>query len=65
MWHLALCHFAVGDYDRASRMSRAVFERAPSSIAGDLHDSISLLWRLDMAGRPVGARWQPFTAIAR
>jgi len=65
LWHLALCHFAAGDYRRASRMSRAVFERAPSSIAGDLHDSISLLWRLDMAGELVGERWQPFTAIAR
>ncbi|MGH7356997.1 MAG: tetratricopeptide repeat protein [Candidatus Rokuibacteriota bacterium] len=65
LWHLALCHFAAGDYARASRMSRAVFERAPSSIAGDLHDSISLLWRLDMAGERVGERWQPFAAIAR
>jgi hypothetical protein len=46
-------------------MSRRVFERAPSSIPGDLHDSISLLWRLEMSGEPVGARWQPFAAIAR
>jgi hypothetical protein len=46
-------------------MARRVFERAPSSIAGDLHDSISLLWRLELAGSPVGERWKPFTAIAR
>jgi hypothetical protein len=46
-------------------MSRRVFERAPSSIAGDLHDSISLLWRMELAGRPMGERWQPFTAIGR
>ncbi|HEX5816675.1 MAG TPA: hypothetical protein VF010_15190 [Methylomirabilota bacterium] len=65
LWHLALVHFARGDYARAGRMSRQVFERAPSSIAGDLHDSISLLWRLELAGRPVGERWRPFTAIAR
>jgi tetratricopeptide (TPR) repeat protein len=65
LWHLALVHFARGDYDRAGRMARQVFERQPSSVAGDLHDSISLLWRLELAGRPVGARWQPFTAIAR
>lgn len=65
LWHLALMHFARGDYERAARMSRAVFERAPSSVAGDLHDSISLLWRLELVGRPVGARWRPFTAIAR
>ncbi|HEU5324177.1 MAG TPA: hypothetical protein VFX28_25475, partial [Methylomirabilota bacterium] len=65
LWHLALIHFARGDYARAGAMSRRVFERAPSAIAGDLHDSISLLWRLELAGRPVGERWQPFTAIAR
>jgi tetratricopeptide (TPR) repeat protein len=65
LWHLALIHFARGDYARAGRMARQVFERAPSSIAGDLHDSISLLWRLELAGRPVGERWKPFTAIAR
>jgi tetratricopeptide (TPR) repeat protein len=64
-WHLALLNFARGEYERAGAMSRRVFERAPSAIPGDLHDSISLLWRLDLAGRPVHERWQPFTAIAR
>jgi len=65
LWHLALLHFARGEYERASDISRAAFEREPSSIAGDLHDSISLLWRLELAGQPVGARWAPLTAIAR
>jgi tetratricopeptide (TPR) repeat protein len=65
LWHLALMHLASGDYARAGDMARSVFERAPSSIAGELHDSISLLWRLELCGEPVGARWQPFAAIAR
>src|SRR5439155_1518175 len=65
LWHLALLHFARGEYARASDIARATFEREPSSIAGDLHDSISLLWRLELVGQPVGARWEPFTAIAR
>ncbi|HET7342517.1 MAG TPA: hypothetical protein VFL90_13730 [Methylomirabilota bacterium] len=65
LWHLALIHFARGEYERAAAMSRTVFERAPSSIAGDLHDSISLLWRLELAGRPMGERWAPFVAIGR
>jgi tetratricopeptide (TPR) repeat protein len=65
LWHLALIHFARGEYARAAAMGRRVFELAPSSIAGDLHDSISLLWRLELAGRPVGERWRPFAAIAR
>ncbi|HEX2500228.1 MAG TPA: hypothetical protein VHO73_02135 [Methylomirabilota bacterium] len=65
VWHLALMHLSRGDYARAVRMSRATFERAPSAIAGDLHDSIALLWRQDLFGLPVGARWEPFAAIAR
>jgi tetratricopeptide (TPR) repeat protein len=65
LWHLALLHFSRGDYARAAAMSRRVFERVPSAIAGDLHDSISLLWRMELAGRSVGERWRPFTAIAR
>lgn len=65
LWHLALLHFARGEYGRAAAMSRTVFERSPSSIAGDLHDSISLLWRMELAGRPMRERWAPFTAIGR
>ena len=65
LWHVALLHFARGEYERAEQMSRSVFEQTPSSIPGDLHDSVSLLWRLEMAGRKPGERWRPFTAIAR
>jgi hypothetical protein len=65
VWHLALMHFAKGDFARASAIGRGAFERVPSSIPGDLHDSISLLWRLTLVGHDVGDRWQPFVAIAR
>ena len=65
VWHLALMHFAKGEFERASAIGRGAFERAPSSIAGDLHDSISLLWRLTLVGHDVGDRWQPFVEIAR
>jgi tetratricopeptide (TPR) repeat protein len=65
LWHLTLMFLAAGDYERASTLGRRVFERAPSSIAGDLHDSISLLWRLGLAGLDVKARWSPFVEIAR
>jgi len=64
-WHLVLMHLSRGEYARVSDMSRRLFEQTPSSIAGDLHDSISLLWRLELTGNPPGDRWQPFTAIAR
>ena len=64
LWHLILMHLGRGEYERASQLGRAVFEREPSSIAGDLHDSISLLWRLELAGVVVTERWRPFAAIA-
>lgn len=64
LWHLALMHFAGGDWTRARAMSRGVFERRPSSIAGDLHDSISLLWRLELCEVAAGERWRPFAEIA-
>lgn len=65
LWHLTLMFLAAGEYERASTLGRAVFERAPSAIPGDLHDSISLLWRLSLAGIDVKARWHPFVEIAR
>src|SRR5262249_8163256 len=65
VWHLALMHFARGDYARASTIARGAFERRPSAIAGDLHDSISMLWRLMLVGHDVRARWRPFADIAR
>jgi hypothetical protein len=64
LWHLALMHLSRGEYDRVSAMSRDVFERVPSSIPGDLHDAISLLWRFELAGMEVGDRWRPFVGIA-
>jgi hypothetical protein len=65
LWHLALMHLSEGRIKRAHAMSRAVFEREPSDIAGNLHDSISLLWRLDLLGAGPGReRWAPFAAIA-
>jgi len=65
LWHLALMHYATGDYARANTMARATFERRPSAIAGNLHDSISLLWRFELCSVSVGERWRPFAAIAR
>jgi len=65
VWHLALMHYARGDYRRASTIARGAFERRPSAIAGELHDSISMLWRLMLVGHDVRTRWQPFAEIAR
>ena len=63
-WHLTLMHLARGEYDVASDLGRTIFEHEPSSIPGDLHDSISLLWRFELMGRDVGERWKAFARIA-
>ncbi len=65
VWHLALLHLSAGHYARVQALSRRVFERAPNRVAGELHDSITLLWRLELSGQPPGPRWQRFAEIAR
>ncbi len=65
LWHLILMHLYEGDYARASRMTHTVFERQPSPLALDLRNSISALWRLELCGMDVTARWQPFVEIGR
>ena len=65
LWHLVLMELSRGDYDRASRMTREIFEREPSPLALDLRNSISLLWRFEICGMGVKARWAPFVAVAQ
>jgi len=57
-WHLALFHLDRGDdaavlriYDQAIRGSR-------SQVVLDLVDASALLWRLELEGVELGARWQ-------
>jgi len=64
LWHLTLMHLGRGEYEQASELGRTTFELVPSAIPGELHDSISLLWRLALAGMNVTERWQPFAQIA-
>jgi len=65
LWHVILLHLSRGDYARASAMTHAVFEREPSPLALDLRNVIATLWRFELCGMDVKARWQPFVAIAR
>lgn len=65
LWHLILMHLARGDYARASEMTHDVFERQPSPLALDLRNALSALWRFELCGMDVKARWQPFVQIAR
>jgi tetratricopeptide (TPR) repeat protein len=65
LWHLVLMHLARGDYARASSMTHDVFERQPLPLALDVRNAVSALWRLELCGMDVSARWTPFVGIAR
>jgi hypothetical protein len=58
-WHLALFHLELGDSARALALYD---EGIPATLTGDLADLIdaaAVLWRMDLLGVDVGARWQP------
>lgn len=57
-WHKALFHWDAGDYDAALDLfDRAVYP-APSAAYIDVQNAAALLWRLEMTGVDVGARWE-------
>lgn len=64
LWHVILLHLARGEYEQASRMTHAVFEREPSPLGLDLRNVIATLWRFELCGMDVKARWAPFVEIA-
>ena len=57
LWHLSLLHLASGHYERVAKMFEDVYGRIPISIGSELHDSVSLAWRMDLFGHPDPARW--------
>lgn len=54
-WHLALRHVDAGQFDEALRIHDARIATVEGAAA--LVDASALLWRLDLAGLDVGARW--------
>lgn len=57
-WHLALFHAASGDDAAALALyDRVIAPRAPAPDVADLIDASALLWRLELGGVSVGARW--------
>jgi tetratricopeptide (TPR) repeat protein len=65
VWHLALLHAAAGRYDRAAKLFEGLFADTPLRVASDVHDAVSLAWRLDLFGRPDPARWARLGPQAR
>lgn len=57
-WHLALFHAASGAATAALDLyDHAIAPRTDAPELADLIDASALLWRLELGGVPVGARW--------
>jgi len=57
-WHLALFHLALDQVDEVLALFDGPVAGAGSVVVLDLIDASSLLWRLQLRGVDVGARWQ-------
>lgn len=56
-WHLALFHLELGEVDEVLRLyDRSI--ATGSSVMLDLVDATAMLWRLQLRGVDVGARWE-------
>ncbi len=56
-WHLALYHVDRDDADAALAAYDRLLRPGPRSIMLNLCDAAALLWRLQLAGVAIGARW--------
>jgi len=56
-WHKALYHLDLEEGDAALALYDGPIRSGRSGIALDLVDASALLWRIHLAGRDVGARW--------
>lgn len=56
-WHRAVFHFDLGQVDEAVALYDNSIRGDNSEVAMDLVDASAMLWRLDISGHDVGARW--------
>ncbi|MFA7504946.1 MAG: tetratricopeptide repeat protein [Burkholderiaceae bacterium] len=57
-WHLAVFHLGLDEADEALALYDSRVGGPGSTVAIDMVDASSLLWRLELAGIDVGQRWQ-------
>jgi tetratricopeptide (TPR) repeat protein len=57
-WHLALFHYDLGETDEILALYDGPIYGAGSTLALNMVDASSLLWRLHLGGADVGDRWQ-------
>ena len=57
-WHLALFHYDLGELDEILALYDGPIYGKASTLALNMVDASSLLWRLHLGGFDVGDRWQ-------
>src|SRR5690606_9814751 len=62
-WHLALFHLDREQLDEVLALFDGPIFGGRSALALDLVDASALLWRLELLGVAVGARWQPLADL--
>ncbi|MGE4480265.1 tetratricopeptide repeat protein [Acidocella sp.] len=62
-WHLTLYRLEAGAFDEVLAIYDDHIRATPASIVLDLVDAAALLWRLELAGVDVGARWRDLAAF--
>ncbi|MCE3288487.1 MAG: hypothetical protein K0R83_499 [Caulobacter sp.] len=56
-WHLGLFHLGLGEVDTVLELFDGPIFAARSNLALDMVDAAAMLWRLELMGVDVGARW--------
>jgi hypothetical protein len=56
-WHLGLFHLGQGEVDEVLNLWDGPIYGEPSQVLMDMVDASAMLWRLNLAGVDVGARW--------
>lgn len=62
-WHRALCHLELGDTQAALQLYDGPVRRGGLGMALALLDGAALLWRIDLMGGDVGARWDALSDL--
>lgn len=56
-WHLGLFHLGLGEVEEVLNLWDGPIYGEPSQVLMDMVDAAAMLWRLQLSGIDVGARW--------
>ena len=63
-WHWALFHLDLGEYEQVLDLYDRFIRQERTDDYRDMSNAISLLWRLEAEGAPIGDRWEELGRLA-